>query len=126
MSDSGVRSRGLTLATTRGAAVIAPAAGVVKYAGPFRDYDGIIIIDHGGGWASLIVNVGTRFVRVTASRSATRSAGRSARCKSNCPIMVVESRLLSSQVHLKTCQSHAKRAKSPSFQRLPPHRTRTL
>jgi septal ring factor EnvC (AmiA/AmiB activator) len=31
----------------------------VRYAGPFRDYDGILIIDHGGGWMSLIVNVGS-------------------------------------------------------------------
>jgi septal ring factor EnvC (AmiA/AmiB activator) len=29
----------------------------VRFAGPFRDYDGILIIDHGGGWMSLIVNV---------------------------------------------------------------------
>ncbi|MFL6851459.1 MAG: murein hydrolase activator EnvC family protein [Sphingomicrobium sp.] len=59
VNDSGVRSRGLTLATYRGAAVTAPAAGVVKFAGPFRDYDGVLIIDHGGGWMSLIVNVGS-------------------------------------------------------------------
>ena len=59
INDSGVRSRGLTLATYRGAAVTAPAAGVVKFAGPFRDYDGVLIIDHGGGWMSLIVNVGS-------------------------------------------------------------------
>jgi septal ring factor EnvC (AmiA/AmiB activator) len=32
---------------------------VVRFAGPFRDYDGILIIDHGGGWMSLIVNVST-------------------------------------------------------------------
>jgi len=37
--------------------VTAPADGVVKFAGPFRDYDGVVIIDHGGGWLSLIVNV---------------------------------------------------------------------
>ena len=54
---SGVRSRGLTLATTRGMPVTAPADGVIKFAGPFRDYDGVLIIDHGGGWLSLIVNV---------------------------------------------------------------------
>jgi septal ring factor EnvC (AmiA/AmiB activator) len=59
VSDSGVRSRGLTLSTARGAAVAVPAAGIVKYAGPFRDYDGIVIIDHGGGWMSLLVNVGS-------------------------------------------------------------------
>ncbi|MEO8175663.1 MAG: peptidoglycan DD-metalloendopeptidase family protein [Sphingomicrobium sp.] len=57
VSLSGVRSRGLTLATRRGAQVLVPAAGTVRFAGPFRDYDGIAIIDHGGGWMSLIVNV---------------------------------------------------------------------
>ncbi|MGE5563189.1 MAG: murein hydrolase activator EnvC family protein [Bacillota bacterium] len=57
VNDSGVRSRGVTFATARGAPVTAPAAGVVRYSGPFRDYDGILIIDHGGGWMTLIVNV---------------------------------------------------------------------
>jgi murein hydrolase activator len=57
ISNSGVRSRGLTLATSRGMPVTAPADGVVKFAGPFRDYDGVLIIDHGRGWLSLIVNV---------------------------------------------------------------------
>jgi septal ring factor EnvC (AmiA/AmiB activator) len=57
ISDSGVRSRGTTFATSRGAAVAAPAAGVVRYSGPFRDYDGILILDHGGGWISLLVGV---------------------------------------------------------------------
>jgi murein hydrolase activator len=56
VDESGVRSRGLTMATARGTAVTAPAAGTIRYAGPFRDYDGVVIIDHGGGWMSLIVN----------------------------------------------------------------------
>ncbi len=56
---SGVRSRGLTLATGRGAPIAAPADGTVKFSGPFGDYDGVLIIDHGGGWLSLIVNVGS-------------------------------------------------------------------
>jgi murein hydrolase activator len=59
VNASGVRSRGLTLATTRGATLMAPAGGVVRFSGPFRDYDGILIIDHGGGWMSLIVNLST-------------------------------------------------------------------
>ena len=59
VNSSGVRSRGLTLATRRGAEVLAPASGIVGFSGPFRDYDGIAIIDHGGGWMSLIVNVQT-------------------------------------------------------------------
>ena len=39
------------------AAVAVPADGIVRFSGPFRDYDGIVIIDHGRGWMSLIVNV---------------------------------------------------------------------
>jgi septal ring factor EnvC (AmiA/AmiB activator) len=54
-----VRSRGVTLATPRGVAVAAPADGTVLFSGPFRDYDGVLIIDHGGGWKSLLVDVGS-------------------------------------------------------------------
>jgi len=54
LSDTGVRSRGLTLAPDAGAQIIAPAAGRVAYAGVFRGYGNIVIIDHGGGWTSLI------------------------------------------------------------------------
>lgn len=57
VDDSGVRSRGIGFRTVRGAPVVAPAAGTVRYSGPFRDYDGVFIIDHGGGWLSLLVNV---------------------------------------------------------------------
>jgi septal ring factor EnvC (AmiA/AmiB activator) len=57
VNGSGVRSRGIAFQTARGTPVSAPANGVVRFAGPFREYDGILIIDHGGGWMSLIVNV---------------------------------------------------------------------
>jgi septal ring factor EnvC (AmiA/AmiB activator) len=57
VNASGVQSRGLTFGTARGAPVTAPAPGIVRYSGPFRDYDGVLIIDHGGGWMSLIVNL---------------------------------------------------------------------
>jgi septal ring factor EnvC (AmiA/AmiB activator) len=57
VNESGVRSRGLTLATYRGAPVTAPAAGTIRFSGPYQDYDGVLIIDHGGGWISLLVNV---------------------------------------------------------------------
>jgi septal ring factor EnvC (AmiA/AmiB activator) len=57
VNDSGVRSRGITFATRSGTPVSAPADGVVRFSGPFRDYDGILILDHGGGWMTLVVNV---------------------------------------------------------------------
>ncbi|WP_395622608.1 murein hydrolase activator EnvC family protein [Sphingomonas daechungensis] len=57
IAPNGVRSRGLTLATGSGAEVIAPAAGTIRFSGPFRSYDAVIIIDHGNGWMSLLLNV---------------------------------------------------------------------
>jgi septal ring factor EnvC (AmiA/AmiB activator) len=57
IASNGVRSRGLTLGTGRGAAVYVPATGTIRFSGPFRGYDGIVIIDHGSGWMSLILNV---------------------------------------------------------------------
>jgi septal ring factor EnvC (AmiA/AmiB activator) len=60
ISSSGVRSRGVTLGTGRGANVVAPSAGVIRFAGPYEDHDGVIIIDHSGGWLSLIVNVASQ------------------------------------------------------------------
>lgn len=64
LSDAGVRSRGLTIASAAQAAVIAPAAGRIAYAGPFRGYGTIVIIDHGGGWTSLIAGLGAVSARV--------------------------------------------------------------
>jgi murein hydrolase activator len=56
VNDSGVLARGITLATYRGMPLAAPADGTIKFAGPYREYDGVLIIDHGSGWLSLIVN----------------------------------------------------------------------
>ncbi len=58
LSDTGVRARGLTLAVAPGAEADAPAAGHILYATGFRDYGGIVIIDHGQGWTSLITGLG--------------------------------------------------------------------
>jgi septal ring factor EnvC (AmiA/AmiB activator) len=59
VGPSGIKSRGVTLATSRGTALIVPASGVVRFSGPFRSHDGVVIIDHGQGWMSLILNVGS-------------------------------------------------------------------
>lgn len=64
VSDSGIRSRGLTIATQPNAQVIAPTAGRISYAGAFRDYGRIVIIDHSGGWTTLITNLASIDVRV--------------------------------------------------------------
>jgi len=64
ISDAGVRSRGLTIETASAAQVIAPAAGRIVFARRFRDYGMVVIIDHGGGWTSLIANLGSVSVAV--------------------------------------------------------------
>lgn len=78
VSDSGVRSRGIAIATTRQAVVAAPAAGRIVYAGPFRRYGAIVVIDHGAGWSTLVTGLGTLGVRaggVVGSGAAIGRAG---------------------------------------------------
>ena len=36
-----------------------PANGTIAFAGPFRRHDGIVIIDHGQGWLTLLTGVRT-------------------------------------------------------------------
>lgn len=64
ISAEGVRSRGLTLATWPGAQIVAPTGGRVIYAGKFRGYGNIVILDHGGGWTSLVAGLDRVLVRV--------------------------------------------------------------
>ena len=58
-SDAGVTSRGLTWVVPGGADIAAPAAGKIAFAGPFRDYGKIVVIDHGGGWSTVLIGLGT-------------------------------------------------------------------
>ncbi len=57
VSVSGIRSRGTTFASRAGAPVVAPAAGILLFSGPYRRHDGIVVIDHGRGWISLLIGV---------------------------------------------------------------------
>ena len=57
INSSGIVSRGLAFVTARGAEVIVPADGTIAFAAPFRGQDGLVIINHGGGWTSLLLGV---------------------------------------------------------------------
>jgi septal ring factor EnvC (AmiA/AmiB activator) len=57
VNRAGIVARGIRLDTTRGTAIIAPANGKIAFAAPFRSHDGLVIIDHGGGWTSLLINI---------------------------------------------------------------------
>lgn len=62
----GTLSQGLTLAPAANAQVVAPAAGRVAYAGPYRGYGQIVIVEHPGGWTSLVTGLARSDVAVGA------------------------------------------------------------
>ncbi|MDO5386325.1 MAG: peptidoglycan DD-metalloendopeptidase family protein [Pseudomonadota bacterium] len=55
----GVSSKGIIIKTRGQAQVIAPFDGTVIFAGPFRGYGNLIIIDHGKGYLSLLAGLET-------------------------------------------------------------------
>lgn len=59
VGDHGIRSRGLTIETSAGQEVLAPADGTIAFTGAFRRYDGVVIIDHGRGWMTLMTGIRT-------------------------------------------------------------------
>ena len=56
-TDSGRPSRGIVLAARGGAQVVAPAEGRVAFAGPYSGYGRIVIVEHEGGWTSLVTGL---------------------------------------------------------------------
>jgi len=57
-TDFGANARGITIETQPEAVVVAPWAGRVMFAGPFRGYGQILIIEHADGYHSLIAGLG--------------------------------------------------------------------
>jgi septal ring factor EnvC (AmiA/AmiB activator) len=60
ISDAGVHARGLLFETREGSEVTAPAPGRVAWAGRFRGYGEVVIIDHGNGWISTLTDLSAR------------------------------------------------------------------
>lgn len=56
-SPTGLTS-GIALATNGGAQVVSPAAGRIAFAGPYRGYGRIVIVEHDRGWSTLVTNLG--------------------------------------------------------------------
>ena len=55
---SGLRAKGIALAPQPGAQIVAPAQGRVVFAGPYEGFGRIVIIEHAGGWSSLVTGLG--------------------------------------------------------------------
>lgn len=80
---------GVTLAAKAGAQVVSPADGRIAFAGPYRGYGTIVIVEHDGGWTTLVTNLGRIAARVgdkvvQGSPLGTAGAGR--------PVLTVELR----------------------------------
>lgn len=58
LNATGYRERGVRLSVAPGTRVVAPAAGKVSFAGRYRSYGQIVILEHGKGWNSLITHLG--------------------------------------------------------------------
>lgn len=63
LTTTGYRERGVRLSIAQPTRVVAPAAGTISFAGPYRSYGSIVIIEHGNGWNSLITNLDSSWVR---------------------------------------------------------------
>ena len=56
--DLGASSEGLHINSRAGSVVVAPMSGVVRYAGPFKTYGSIVLIEHKNNYHSLIAGLG--------------------------------------------------------------------
>ncbi|HVO01823.1 MAG TPA: peptidoglycan DD-metalloendopeptidase family protein [Candidatus Cybelea sp.] len=56
-TDSGGISKGLVIETRPGAQVVAPFDGRIAFEGPFRSYGQILIIEHGGGYHTVLAGL---------------------------------------------------------------------
>ncbi len=57
MTDTGMTRKGITIRTRPDAQVVAPFDGRVVFAGPFRGYGQLLIIEHGEGYHSLVAGM---------------------------------------------------------------------
>ena len=57
LNPTGYRERGIRLAVMPSAQIVAPASGKITFAGRYRSFGNIMIIEHGGGWTTLVTNI---------------------------------------------------------------------
>jgi murein hydrolase activator len=72
LNTTGYRERGIRLSVPASTPIVAPAGGKVTYAGRYRSYGQIVIIEHGKGWNTLITNLGS--VQVAKGASVAQGA----------------------------------------------------
>lgn len=58
IAETGLSSKGIAIATRPAAQVVAPFDGQVMFRGPFRGYGEILILEHAGGYHTLLAGLG--------------------------------------------------------------------
>jgi len=79
--ESGLASTGLSLAPSPGAQVVATGRGRIAFAGAYRGFGRIVIIEHDGGWTSLVTGLDRVDVTVGASVIGGSPLGRANRIR---------------------------------------------
>jgi septal ring factor EnvC (AmiA/AmiB activator) len=91
-SAGGPAAQGVTVRTNSAAPVVSPAAGEVAYAGSFRSYGNVLILNLDGGYALVLTGLDSISVRVGEAVSAGHAVGRMSATASSAPELYVEVR----------------------------------
>ncbi len=84
--------QGAGVQTRAGAQVVAPAAGEIAYAGPFRGYGNVVILNVAGGYALVLTGLETVRVRVGETAIAGQPVGEMPNSGASAPELYVEVR----------------------------------
>jgi len=88
----GAPKAGFTWKTTPGAPVLAPAAGIVEYAGPLKDYGVILILRTGGAYHLVLTGLGAAEAVVGTTVAAGEPVGRMGEDAGSDPSLYLEMR----------------------------------
>jgi len=91
-AGAGSPSQGVALRTRAAAQVVSPAAGEVTYAGSFRSYGQVLILNFDGGYALILTGLDTINARVGESVRAGQPVGEMAASDTSAPELYVEVR----------------------------------
>jgi septal ring factor EnvC (AmiA/AmiB activator) len=88
----GPAAQGVTVRTNSGAQIVSPAAGEVAYAGSFRSYGNVLILNLDGGYALVLTGLNAISVRVGDAVQAGQVVGQMSAAASSAPELYVEVR----------------------------------